>query len=292
MHVRTLPGAALALSVLLCSAGAARAQDETSKVRAVQEPPKVASRAAPPDPQGQELFSPYYGQPVVIPPLILTLNVTGSLLRIPEKPTSYLLELGAAYGLVPRLHVEAVFAPIYLSPEARYGSPRLGFVYSVVKTPPIDVGAKISATLNTGKTGNVIAPLSVGVPLAARAAGVLRVDAGAFLNLGLGKKVDEKTTLGLSVPVSPSVQIARPIALAVDTGFTFADFSDAETAAVPLGFSAVSSIDITKKYGVFLAPFFSWPTFLTPAVKPSVHTDVFVAGMYISTVIDFGAEPE
>ncbi|AUX44465.1 uncharacterized protein SOCE26_059290 [Sorangium cellulosum] len=107
--------------------------------------------------------------------------------------------------------------------EVRYGNPRLGFVYGLVETPPIDVGAKVSATLNTGPTGNLIAPLSAGVPVAVRMAGSLRIDAGAFVNVGLGRKEDEKNTMGLSVPVSPSVQIAPPITVAVDTGFSIAD---------------------------------------------------------------------
>ncbi len=188
------------------------------------------------------------------------------------------LNLGASFGITDALQIDANVLPIALSPEADYGSPRLGATFRFMSGRVIEVGARAGFTLlNAGDSRKV--GLDLGVPLDAHFGRHGRLSTGAFLNVSL---LDPDAVIGFSSPVILDWNVSATIAIGMLGGINIGTFKDVgESLAVPVGlFGMYTVADSQDRAMLDVGASFQFPLFLTPfSDGDAVHTDLWEIGL-------------
>lgn len=192
--------------------------------------------------------------------------------------TGLALNLGASFGITDALQVDANVLPIWLSPEADYGSPRLGATYRFMSGRVIEVGARAGFTLlNVGNSRKV--GLDVGIPLDAHFGRRGRLSTGAFLNVSL---VDPDAVIGFASPAILDYNLSANIAIGMLSAIEIGTFKDVgESFTIPIGLYGMYTVaDAQDRAMLDVGASFMFPRFLTPASDgDAVHTDIWEIGL-------------
>jgi len=186
------------------------------------------------------------------------------------------LVLGASYGVLSDLQVDASILPLQLSPKGDYGSPRIGATYRFVRGQ-VEVGARAGFTLAHVGDARKVA-IDIGVPLDLHLGDSARISTGAFLNLGFYGT----TVVSLQIPVMLTFNATPNIAVGLETGLNVLDFDHAgDTINIPLGiFAGYSLADDQGRAMLDVGPYFRFPFFILTAGSDTVHTNLWEVGLF------------
>lgn len=224
---------------------------------------------------------PFVKRPLTLPQMMLAPEVGFGLYKIFGFNDLLVgAHIGASFGVLDDLQVDATVAPILFSPDFQYSDPSLGATYRFL-SGDVEVGGSLRVFIPTEGDFR----LNFGVPVLIRAGDIVRIDTGVQATLTFGGD----TTFGLigqrgfrfepGVPIDVAVQIMDPLFVGVSTGFIVLDFSNTDTLAVPLGARAGFTIESDNKPFIDLDARFDFPFFLAPASDDVVITDVIHAGL-------------
>lgn len=236
-----------------------------------------ARPAAPPS------FTPYVDRDLSIAPGAIWSSLVLSVAR-PERPLAdsiFGVSPGVGTGIVQGLWVEAYAGTIELSPAARWRDPKVGLFYQLTNTYPFELDPAVSVTFDPGE-GRVVKRIDPGVIMVLRAGHEVRLDTGAYLPLSF----DEKTTVGLNIPVRLGVQLATHVHAGMTTGASWPDLTGpGRSATFPLGFFAGYSALVGNGVSFSMSPSFSWPTFFVPGSADPLQTRPFVIELATSLYV-------
>jgi hypothetical protein len=166
-------------------------------------------------------------RPLTLPPSMLSPEVGFSIAHLESglfAITSYNVRLGAEFGVLPNLTVEATPIAVNFGDASGYGIASLGATYRFLDTGTIEVGGR--ARLRFDEDPNV--GLAVGLPVRAHLLeGNLRLDTG--INLGLVLPNGGSAKVGLQGGVADFLRVDPGIPLVVDYSFTPSVFAGAST---------------------------------------------------------------
>jgi hypothetical protein len=199
--------------------------------------------------------------------------------------TAYNLRLGAEFGVLPNLTVEATPIAVSFGDASGYGVASLGATYRFLDTGTIEVGGR--ARLRFDERPNL--GLAAGLPVRAHLLdGNLRLDTG--INLGLAIPDGGSAKVGLQGGITDILRVEPGIPLVVDYSFTpsvfagastglgVADFGNfGDTVFVPLGLRVGGTVAPTGAPMIDLVGGFGFPLFLsTINSNQAVTTELWV----------------
>jgi hypothetical protein len=197
--------------------------------------------------------------------------------------------VGARFGILDDLEIGATVAPIVVTPEFAYGSPRLWSTYRFLEGE-VEVGASFSIGIITyaaplslpplpfQETGVLLQP---GMPVRIHIGETARLDVGVYVPIELGGL----GALGMKIPVEFVYDFVKAVHVAVSTGFVISNLNDAVShMVVPAGLSTGFALAGKKGPVLDIDPFFRFPLLFTPGLEPGhqLHVDAFVAGLEAS----------
>jgi hypothetical protein len=230
----------------------------------------------------------YAMRPLTLPPSMLSPELGFSIAHLESGPfafTSYNLRLGAEFGVLPNLTVEATPIAVNFGDASGYGIASLGATYRFLDTGAIEVGGR--ARLRFDEDPNV--GLAAGLPVRAHLLdGNLRVDTG--INLGLVIPSGGSAKVGLQGGVTDILRVDPGIPLAVDYSFTpnvfagastglgvvdFGNFGD--TVFVPLGLRVGGTLVPAEAPMIDIVGGFGFPLFVSTIIpNQTVTTELWV----------------
>jgi hypothetical protein len=262
----TLLGAAIVtiLALVALPVGSARAQELV------------------PSPDGEDEQAPrlplaYAQRPLTLPRFVL--NPLAEVYAAKAQATFLNATLAAAFGVTDDFEIEAVVAPLQLSPNsATYGQadqpgPSLGVTYRPAHVGA-EVGLHLDATVITlpAASGALFRP---GIPVRFHAGKNVRVDLGAYLLVTASKT----TTVGFALPVAFAVDLAEPFHLGVNSALSIETFDNPFSLAIPFGFFAGYAVGTKDGPVLDIDPFFRWPNVASSDVRGQNTLDPFEAGV-------------
>jgi hypothetical protein len=262
----TLLGAAIAaiLALVALPIGSAGAQEP------VPSPDGEVEQAA-------RLPLAYAQRPLTLPRFVL--NPLAEVYAAKAQAAFLNATLAAAFGVTDDFELEAVVAPLQLSPKsATFGQadqpgPSLGVTYR-----PVHVGAEVGlhfdATVITlpAASGAVLRP---GIPVRFHAGKNVRIDLGAYFLV----TASQTTTVGFALPVAFAVDLAEPFHLGINSGLSITTFDNPFSLALPFGFFAGYAIGTKEGPILDIDPFFRWPNVASTDVQGQSTLDQFEAGV-------------
>ena len=202
----------------------------------------------------------YVERPLTLPRLVLDPGVDFNVTNV--NGTFANLALRAAFGVTDDFEIEAIVAPLQLSPTVTYGQveqpgPSLGLTYRVPPNSGSEVAVHIDATVFTlpGLSGVILRP---GLPLLFHMGKRARIDCGAYVPITAAYT----TTVGLRLPFAVAVDIVETMHIGASTGFTIETFNAPANFVLPLGVFAGYAIGGKDGPVVDIDPFFRWPRLL------------------------------
>lgn len=256
-----------------------------------------ASVASADEPAGQRMPVAFAQRPLTLPSATLAPELDFQVAHVSlfgQSADAVGLSIGGAVGVSDDFTIRATVAPLILSPKVQYGSPVIGATYRFLKGD-FEIGGSLDVALGFVNSDNPIkAQIQPGIPMRAHIAKVARIDTGVFVPVllveqqslspsGASSSSDMKPHVGMSIPVAVNVDVAEPVHVGVQTGFTtlFDDFG--KNATIPLTFNAGFAIPGNTGPLVDIQPFFSFPGFLTPGAEgDAVHTNLWTAGVNLT----------
>jgi len=188
------------------------------------------------------------------------------------------LNLGASFGITDALQVDATVLPIALSPDADYGSPRLGATYRFMSGDVIELGARAGFTLLHAGDSRRVA-FDLGVPVDFHFGRHGKLSTGLFLNVAL---LEPDAVVGLSSPAILDYNVSPNFAIGMLAGIDIRDFSDVgETLTFPIGaYGMYTLADAENRAMLDVGASFRFPFFLTPGSNgDAVHANIWEIGL-------------
>ncbi len=213
-------------------------------------PPRASEEAA------TRLPVSYIDRPLTLPRFVF--NPLGEFDVDIEDVTFVNLTLAGAFGVTDDFQVEAIVAPLKLSPVFNYGQseqlgPSVGGTYRLTHGAA-QLGFEVDTTIISlpGLSGAVVRP---GFPTRIHG-GRVRFDFGVFLPI----TASHTTSVGLDLPFALAFDLAEPLHLAFASGLTFAPADNPFQANVPFLVSAGYAIKGKDGPILDIDPFFRLPS--------------------------------
>lgn len=219
------------------------------------------------------------------------------------------MQVGAGYAVTDDIGVRATAFVAQFNPRAQLTSGGVGFTYRFIRGQ-FEMGVGLDWIYQTPTTVGAIESsgqdIIPSLPMAIHLGHVVRVDitpslpistAGIYIPY-IGGIDNNKTTLGLDVPVAFRFQLFEPMHLdlitgvnmtfnpdSVEPGLTFGDFF-----GFPLGVDLGISVPSPRGPILDMTPYFVWPELLIPGVDGrlgvnAVQSGLWVAGMNITVYL-------
>lgn len=258
----------------------------------------TASAADEPAKGGQRLAVPFTQRGITVGAMILAPDLDFSVTHLGSLSTPVSTAIGARFGIIDDLEVNAVAIPLTYSPDFRYGNPRVGAIFRFLKGD-FELGAGVNTRIPT-KSGDQFG-LQAGLPARLHIGKPMALDTGAFflMNGGagedyagaiaasvssalgaLGGTVSRDNTFGISIPIVFNFDVADPVHVGATTGFSIGDFGHAgDSIGIPLGFQGGFALAGDKGPMLDVDPYFLFPLFATPGSSgDKINAKIFTVG--------------
>lgn len=233
----------------------------------------------------------YALRPMTLPPMMLSPQLGFSITNAsfgPISATIMNLRLGAEFGVIENLTVEATPLAVSFGDADGYGIGTLGATYRFYESDVVEAGARLRLGLNDG----VDLFVNAGVPVRIHGDDLVRVDTGLFFNLAVPNGGDAAPgiatigtpdglfSIGPGIPIDASFSIIDNFYAGLNTGFGLGDFTEAgDTIFVPLGFHVGGTVPMDEEPVADISAGFSFPFFANSFGGDAITADIWTLSL-------------
>jgi hypothetical protein len=229
---------------------------------------------------------PYVERPIALPAMTLApaarFNVFRTRPGVGRSADPWLfLGLGARFGILDELEVEAHPFASVLTPDFTYGG--WAAITGDFLDGPFELGARLRFHWSTEE-----AVFTPAVPIRIHLAELVRIDTGAAVSIatdgraGLFQSTTTPVNLEPGIPAQVAFQIADPFWIGVQTGFGIADFTEVDDLTfVPLGAAVGGTVPGDDGPLFDVEAGFSFPEFVRTGAVDGIVTRVWNAGVHL-----------